>query len=384
MVDTVGELVITQAMLTQTVRELPPEGNYADLWQSLELLTHVVRELQECVMSMRAQPVRSVFQRMPRLVREVSGKVGKRVKLVTSGEGTEIDKTVTELLADPLTHMIRNAIDHGIEKPDERAAANKPAEGTIYLSAEHRGGRIIIEIADDGRGIDRKRVREKAIEKNLIAATDELSDEQIDNLLFLPGFSTASQVSDISGRGVGMDVVRRNVEAIGGRITIRSTPGQGSTFRLTLPLTLAVMDGMVVAVGGETFIIPLASIVECLRPQSNDVQEAGSGSQFLVLRGQVIPLIYLSRFFNIENGAKRIEDGVIVVTEMEGGGRFGLIVDEIRGQQQVVVRVWKRITEKSKVPPRQPFSATVRSRSFSMWIPSRVRSPDPPATVGHH
>ena len=337
-VDSVGELVITQAMLVQTVHELPPEGNYTTLWRTLEEMAHVTRELQECVMAMRAQPVNSVFQRMPRLVREVAGRTGKKVRLVVTGETTEVDKTVTERLADPLTHMIRNAVDHGLESPEERAAANKPAEGTVRLSAEHRGGRIIIELSDDGRGINRKRVLEKAIEKNLIDANAELSDEEIDNLIFLPGFSTASQVSELSGRGVGMDVVRRNVEAIGGRVAIRSAEGKGSTFRMTLPLTLAVMEGMVFSVATETYIMPLANIVECLRLTPQVVQTAAMGGHFLVIRGEVIPLIYLWQFFNIKNAKSVKLEGVVVVIEVEGGTKAGVVVDEIRGQQQVVVK----------------------------------------------
>lgn len=337
-VDSVGELVITQAMLVQTVHELPPEGNYTTLWRTLEEMAHVTRELQECVMAMRAQPVNSVFQRMPRLVREVAGRTGKKVRLVVTGETTEVDKTVTERLADPLTHMIRNAIDHGLESPEERAAANKPAEGTVRLSAEHRGGRIIIELSDDGRGINRKRVREKAIENKLIDADAELSEEEIDNLIFLPGFSTASQVSELSGRGVGMDVVRRNVEAIGGRVAIRSAEGKGSTFRMTLPLTLAVMEGMVFSVATETYIMPLANIVECLRLTPQVVQTAAMGGHFLVIRGEVIPLIYLWQYFNINNAKSVKLEGVVVVIEVEGGTKAGVVVDEIRGQQQVVVK----------------------------------------------
>ena len=337
-VDTVGELVITQAMLTQTVHELPPEGNYTALWRNLEEISAVTRELQESVMAMRAQPVNSVFQRMPRLVREVSGKTGKKVRLVVTGEGTEVDKTVTERLSDPLTHMIRNAIDHGIETPEDRLASSKPAEGTIRLSAEHRSGRIIIELSDDGRGINRKKVREKAVASSLIAEDAELSDEEIDNLIFLPGFSTASEVSNISGRGVGMDVVRRNVEAIGGRVSIASAEGSGSTFRMTLPLTLAVMEGMVVAVAKETYILPLANIVECLRLMPKDVQAAAMGGQFLIIRGEVIPLIYLCQFFHLANAKSRKQEGVVVVIEVEGGTKAGLVVDEIRGQQQVVVK----------------------------------------------
>jgi len=337
-VDSVGELVITQAMLIQTVHELPPDGNYTVLWRTLEEMAHVTRELQECVMAMRAQPVNSVFQRMPRLVREVAGRTGKKVRLVVTGETTEVDKTVTERLADPLTHMIRNAIDHGLELPEERSAAAKPQEGTVRLSAEHRGGRIIIELSDDGRGINRKRVREKAIENNLIAPDAELSDEETDNLIFLPGFSTASQVSELSGRGVGMDVVRRNVEAIGGRVAIRSVEGQGSTFRMTLPLTLAVMEGMVFSVASETYIMPLANIVECLRLTPKDIQTAAMGGHFLVIRGEVIPLIYLWQYFSIDNAKSEKSEGVVVVIDVEGGTKAGVVVDEIRGQQQVVVK----------------------------------------------
>ena len=339
-VDTVGELVITEAMLTQTLHDLPPDGNYSAIWRSLEQLSMVTRDLQESVMAMRAQPVKAVFQRLPRMVREVATKTGKKVRLVMLGENTEVDKTVTERLSDPLTHMIRNAVDHGLETPEERAAANKPVEGTIKLSAEHRGGRIIIELSDDGRGINRKRVREKAISSNLIDADAILSDEEIDNLIFLPGFSTATEVSDLSGRGVGMDVVRRNVEATGGRVAIRSVPGKGSTFRMTLPLTLAVMEGMVVAVGAETYILPLANIVECIRVRPADIQLAAMGGQFLVLRGEVIPLIYLCRFFNVANAktGDKAHEGVVMVIEVEGGAKAGLVVDEIRGQQQVVVK----------------------------------------------
>jgi len=337
-VDMVGELVITQAMLRQIVGELPPDGNYTELWRGLEELFQISRELQESVMAIRAQPVRSVFQRMPRLVRELSAQTGKKARLVMHGEATEVDKTVTERLSDPLTHMIRNALDHGIEPPDEREASGKNAEGTVNLSAEHKGGRIVIELSDDGRGINRERVLEKAIEKGIVPTDHSLSDEEVDALIFAPGFSTASSVSNISGRGVGMDVVKRNVQDLGGRIGIKSTPGQGSTISLTLPLTLAVMDGMVVSIGAETYIMPISNIVECLRPQEGDIQKAGDGGDVLLLRGEVVPILRLGTFFHVPNARTDLNDGVIVVVEVEGGAKLGLAVDDLLGQQQVVIK----------------------------------------------
>lgn len=337
-VDMVGELVITQAMLRQTVGELPPDGTYTELWRGLEELFHISRELQESVMAIRAQPVGSVFQRMPRLVRELSAQTGKKVRLVMQGEGTEVDKTVTERLSDPLTHMIRNALDHGIETPDERTAAGKPAEGVVRLSAEHKGGRIVIELSDDGRGINRERVKEKALEKGLIQPDAILSDEEIDTLIFAPGFSTASTVSNLSGRGVGMDVVKRNVQDLGGRIGIKSAPGKGSSITLTLPLTLAVMDGMVVSLGSETYIMPIANIVECLRPQKGDIQRAGDGGDVLLLRGEIVPVLRLGTYFKVSDARSDLRDGVVVVVEVEGGAKLGLAVDELLGQQQVVIK----------------------------------------------
>jgi len=334
----VGELVIAQAMLRQTVAQLPHDGKFAELERGMEQLFQISRELQESVMAIRAQPVRSVFQRMPRLVRELSAQTGKKARLVMHGEATEIDKTVTERLADPLTHMIRNALDHGIETPAERIAAGKPDEGVVQISAEHKGGRIIIQLSDDGRGINRDRVRAKAIEKGLIAPEAVLSDEEVDQLIFAPGFSTAATVSNISGRGVGMDVVKRNVQELGGRVVIRSTPGKGSTVSLTLPLTLAVMDGMVVSCGRETYIVPISSIIECLRPQPGMVQRAGDGGDVLVLRGEVVPLQYLGRVFHIAEAKAALAEGVIVVVEVEGGAKLGLVVDDLLGQQQVVVK----------------------------------------------
>ena len=266
----VGELVIAQAMLGQVVHGLPEDVS-GRLVQVLEEVTHHTRELKDSVMSMRAQQVNAVFQRMPRLVRELAVKTAKKVKLELAGENTEVDRSIIERLGDPLTHIIRNSVDHGIESPADRAAAGKSEEGTIRLSAEHRGGRIVIEIKDDGAGINSERVLQKARDRGLVGAEATLSDDEINNLIFLPGFSTAEKISDISGRGVGMDVVRRNIQDVGGRISLKSDRGKGMTIQLALPLTLAVMDGMVIRVGSETYVMPMSAIVECLRPPASDI-----------------------------------------------------------------------------------------------------------------
>ncbi|MDA1132731.1 MAG: chemotaxis protein CheA, partial [Proteobacteria bacterium] len=320
------------------IRDLPQDSHNAGLERGLEEITQLTRELQESVMSIRAQPVKTVFSRMSRVVRELAQQTGKKLKLELVGEGTEVDKTVTERLSDPLTHMVRNAADHGIESPEERIAAGKPAEGTIRLSAEHKGGRIVIQLTDDGKGINRERVLQRARERGLVDEHSQLSDEEIDNLIFLPGFSTAETISNISGRGVGMDVVRRNVQDLGGRVSIKSNPGKGSAFQLTLPLTLAVMDGMVVRVGDETYIVPLSNIVECLRPAAGDVDATGVDGDVLMLRGEVVPLAYLHAYFNVPGAQQDCTKGVVVVLEVEGGAKIGLVVDDLRGQQQVVIK----------------------------------------------
>lgn len=337
LIDLVGELVINQAMLAQRVIEsgLPPSSNVATGLEDLENLT---RQIQDSVMAIRAQPVKSVFQRMPRLVREVAAQTGKSVRLVTEGEATEVDKTVVERLGDPITHMIRNAIDHGLESADARVAAGKPREGTVRLAALHRGGRIVIEVSDDGGGINRKRVQAIAVEKGLIAADAQLTDEEIDNLIFLPGFSTASAVSDISGRGVGMDVVRRSVQALGGRISITSRPGQGSTFTLSLPLTLAVLDGMVVDVAGHTLVVPLSAIVESLRPKPVDVRPLGPQGHVLSVRDTYVPVVDVASILGFREGVRSPCDGVVILVESEDGGRAALTADSIHGQRQVVIK----------------------------------------------
>ncbi|MGC2854337.1 chemotaxis protein CheA [Novispirillum sp. DQ9] len=336
MVNMVGELVITQAMLMQQ-----SQGTEADeLHRGLSELQQHTRDLQEGVMAMRAQPVKTVFSRIPRLVRELAAQTGKRIRLETTGETTEIDTTVVEQLGDPLTHMIRNAADHGLETPEEREAVGKPPEGVIHLSAGHRGGRILIQIRDDGRGINRERVLKKAIEKGLVAPDASLTDEEIDNLVFLPGFSTAEAVSNLSGRGVGMDVVMRNIQNMGGRVSIQSKPGQGACISLSLPLTLAVLDGMIVRVGGQSFVVPLTNIVESLRPLARDLHPvAGSNDRsVLAIRGEYIPVEHLSRLLNIPGAVEDAAQALVLIAETEGGGKVGLVVDEILGQQQVVIK----------------------------------------------
>lgn len=289
-------------------------------------------------MAIRAQPVRSVFQRMPRLVREVAAQTGKQVRLVTEGEGTEVDKTVIERITDPLTHMIRNAIDHGLETPEKRAAAGKPEEGTVKLTALHRSGRIVLEVSDDGAGINRARVKQKAIENGVIAPDAQLTDDEIDNLIFLPGFSTAAKISDISGRGVGMDVVRQSVQALGGRISISSRPGNGSTFTLSLPLTLAVLDGMVVSTHDHTLIVPLGAIVETLKPQAKDVFPLDRDTNLLALRGGYVPMVDVAASLGYSEEPIEPEQGVALLVEGEGGVRAVLLVDAIHGQRQVVIK----------------------------------------------
>ena len=337
LINVVGELVIQQAMLAQRVIEsgLARSSGISVGLEDLELLT---REIQDSVMAIRAQPVKSVFQRMPRLVREVGEMTGKRVRLVTAGEDTEVDKTVVERLAEPITHMLRNAIDHGLEKPEEREAAGKPAEGTVRLAALHRSGRIVIEISDDGKGINRERVKGIAVSRGLIAEDAVLTDDEIDNLIFLPGFSTAETITDVSGRGVGMDVVKRSIQALGGRISIASTPGKGSTFTLSLPLTLAVLDGMVVTGAEQTLVAPLTAIVESLTPRLEDIHYVGGHDPVIRFRDQFVPRIDVALGMGFRDAPMQAETGVAVVVETEAGSRAALLFDAIQGQRQVVIK----------------------------------------------
>ncbi|GAA0195048.1 two-component system chemotaxis sensor kinase CheA [Brevundimonas nasdae] len=337
LINAVGELVIQQAMLSQRVLEsgLARSSGIALGLEDLELLT---REIQDSVMAIRAQPVKSVFQRMPRLVREVADMTHKQVRLVTAGEDTEVDKTVVERLAEPITHMLRNAIDHGLETPAERLAAGKSPEGTVRLAALHRSGRIVIEISDDGRGINRERVKKIAVDKDLIAADAVLSDEQVDNLIFLPGFSTADAVSDISGRGVGMDVVKRSIHALGGRISISSAPGKGSTFTLSLPLTLAVLDGMVTTAAEQTLIAPLPAIVESLTPQAADLHHVGGLDPVIRFRDTYVPVVDVALVMGFRDAPMDPTQGIAVIVETESGQRAALLLDAIQGQRQVVIK----------------------------------------------
>lgn len=337
LVNLVGELVINQAMLVQLGSTLPPDL-CPGLISGLETLSQHLRELQEGVMAIRTQPVRLVFARMPRLVRELSTTLDKEARLIITGEATEIDKTVVEQLADPLTHLLRNALDHGIEPPDEREAAGKPRQGTIHLSAEQRSGRIVIEVSDDGRGINRERVLARAKERGIIPSDAQLSDAEIHELIFLPSFSTAATVSSVSGRGVGMDVVRRNIQALGGRIAVESNQGSGSRFILSLPLTLAVLDGLVVSVGQEAYILPISTIVESLRPAKRDIHSVAGHGDVLSIRGAYVPLVQLHQRFGVRDAVTDPSRGIVVIVETDKAGHLGLVVDDLIGQQQVVVK----------------------------------------------
>ncbi|PYE29194.1 two-component system chemotaxis sensor kinase CheA [Rhizobium sp. PP-CC-3A-592] len=337
LINLVGELVINQAMLSQSVIENDANGT-SSINMGLEELQQLTREIQDSVMAIRAQPVKPVFQRMARTVREIADITGKSVRLVTEGENTEVDKTVIDKLAEPLTHMIRNAVDHGLEMPEKRIALGKNPEGTVRLTAKHRSGRIIIELADDGAGINRERVRQKAIDNDLIAADANLSDEEIDNLIFHAGFSTAEKVSDLSGRGVGMDVVKRSIQALGGRINISSKPGQGSVFTMSLPLTLAVLDGMVVTVASQTLVVPLTAIVETLQPDAASIHSFGATQRLISIRNSFCPLVDVGRILNFRATQANPVEGVALLVESEGGGQRALMVDAIQGQRQVVIK----------------------------------------------
>ncbi|MEQ8445413.1 MAG: chemotaxis protein CheA [Pelagibacterium sp.] len=335
-VNMVGELVITQSMLTQQMDDAIRD-RYQELVRGIEVLAQTTRGLQDAVMAIRAQPVKSVFSRMPRLVRELASKTGKKIKLETIGENTEIDKTVIEQLSDPLTHMVRNSADHGIESPDKRTARGKPEIGTVRLSAEQAGGNILIIVEDDGGGINRERVLEIARDRGVVGPDQQLTDEQIDNLIFAPGFSTASEVSDISGRGVGMDVVLSNIKKIGGSVHVRSWTGKGTRMTLRLPLTLAVLDVMLVKVGGSPYVIPLSSIVETIQNSRADFGHMPSGGKVLQVRGEYVQVVDLADRFEMISQKEEAE-GFVVLCEAEGNSKIALVVDDIIGQQQVVIK----------------------------------------------
>jgi two-component system chemotaxis sensor kinase CheA len=337
LVNLVGELVINQAVLSQRVSEAGlPRGSSVMI--GLEELEQLTRDIQDSVMAIRAQPVKPVFQRMSRIVREVAALTRKSVRLVVDGEGTEVDKTVIERLTDPLTHMVRNAVDHGIESPEARIAAGKPEEGSLRLSAMHRSGRIVIEVTDDGAGIDRARVREIAVRKGLIAENAVLSDDETDALIFLPGFSTNTVASSISGRGVGMDVVKRAIQALGGRISIASRQGRGSTFSMSLPLTLAVLDGMVVHVAGQILVLPLTAVIETLQPRTQNIHCLSSGLRVISNRKSFIPLIDVGLILSYRTREIDPTTQVALLVESESGEKCALLVDAIQGQRQVVIK----------------------------------------------
>jgi two-component system, chemotaxis family, sensor kinase CheA len=337
LINAVGELIINQAMIAQRVGELP-------VTTDTEVVTYVedyrllARDIQEAVMAIRAQPVKPLFQRMSRIVREAADATGKTAQLLAFGEEIEVDKTVIERLADPLTHMIRNAVDHGLESPEDRVKVGKDACGTIRLSAAHRSGRVIISIKDDGAGLNRPKILKIAKDKGLIPQDADLADSDIDGLLFLPGFSTAQKVSNLSGRGVGLDVVRTAVMALGGRVAITSVPGQGTEFTISLPLTLAVMDGMVVSVSGQTMIAPISSIVETIRPAANEVHSVGPSAKFLSIRGSFIPIVDVAASLGIEPITKSNEPPLLLLVENENQSHCALIVDEVHDQRQVVIK----------------------------------------------
>ena len=331
----VGEIVITQSMLVECVRSLPYDVHAAKTSEGILTLSRQTRELQDHVMAVRAQPVKAVFQRMPRLVRELAQTLGKEVRLVLEGENTEVDKTIIEELADPLTHMIRNSMDHGLETPDDRIAAGKSPEGMIKLVAEHRAGRIVISVTDDGRGIGRDRLLAKAKSRGLVGADEKLAPEEIDQLIFAAGLSTAEVVSDVSGRGVGMDVVRRNVESLGGRISVDSEPGRGCKFTLALPLTLAVLEGMVIRCGDDRYVIPIASVIETQHLASTPIEHLTFGQEVLRWRGEITPLYRLG---SVMGSSGTPNENIIIIAETERGDNVGIAVDEIVGQQQVVVK----------------------------------------------
>ncbi len=335
LINLVGELVITQAMLAQTAARVDPVL-YEALHNGLAQLERNTRDLQEAVMSIRMMPISFVFSRFPRLVRDLAGKLDKQVELVTMGEATELDKSLIEKIADPLTHLVRNSLDHGIELPDRRLAAGKPAKGTITLSAAHQGGNIVIEVRDDGAGLNRAKILAKARERDL-DVSDGMSDADVWALISAPGFSTAEVVTDVSGRGVGMDVVKRNITEMGGSISIASAPGIGTAMTIRLPLTLAILDGMTVALGDGLYVIPLNLIVETLQPQPGDLRTVTGQGRMVHVRGEYLPIIALHQVFNLPAAIADPCRGVLVLIEAEGK-KAALFVDALVGQQQVVIK----------------------------------------------
>lgn len=336
LLNSVGELVITQSVCSQLAAVL--EGRQADeLRNALVQFERHLRSLQESVMRVRMLPIASIFNRFPRMIRDLGQRLGKKMQLKMSGDQTELDKTVLEKIGDPLVHLVRNAVDHGIEMPDKRRGAGKDEQGTISLHAYHKGGNVIVEVSDDGAGLQRDKILAKARERGLVGADEELSDDKILNLIFAPGFSTAELVSDVSGRGVGMDVVRRNINEIGGHVQLYSTPGKGSTVRIRLPLTLAILDGQLTRVGREIYIVPIVSIVETIQIKRDQISSLAQKAELFRLRDEYIPIIRLYELFGVQADNTDLLNGLLMIVEADGK-RVGLFVDELLSQQQVVIK----------------------------------------------
>ncbi|MBJ9321255.1 MULTISPECIES: chemotaxis protein CheA [Citrobacter] len=335
LINLVGELVITQSMLAQRSNELDPV-NHGDLITSMGQLQRNARDLQESVMSIRMMPMEYVFSRFPRLVRDLAGKLGKQVELTQVGSSTELDKSLIERIIDPLTHLVRNSLDHGIELPEKRLESGKSPIGNLTLSAEHQGGNICIEVTDDGAGLNRERILAKAVSQGM-PIHENMSDDEVGMLIFAPGFSTAEQVTDVSGRGVGMDVVKRNIQEMGGHVEIQSKQGQGTTIRILLPLTLAILDGMSVRVADEVFILPLNAVMESLQPREEDLHPLAGGERVLEVRGEYLPLVELWKVFEVEGAKTEATQGIVVILQ-SAGRRYALLVDQLIGQHQVVVK----------------------------------------------
>ena len=335
LINLVGELVITQSMLAQRSNELDPV-NHGDLITSMGQLQRNARDLQESVMSIRMMPMEYVFSRFPRLVRDLAGKLGKQVELTQVGSSTELDKSLIERIIDPLTHLVRNSLDHGIELPEKRLESGKSPIGNLTLSAEHQGGNICLEVTDDGAGLNRERILAKAVSQGM-PIHENMSDDEVGMLIFAPGFSTAEQVTDVSGRGVGMDVVKRNIQEMGGHVEIQSKQGQGTTIRILLPLTLAILDGMSVRVADEVFILPLNAVMESLQPREEDLHPLAGGERVLEVRGEYLPLVELWKVFEVEGAKTEATQGIVVILQ-SAGRRYALLVDQLIGQHQVVVK----------------------------------------------
>jgi len=335
LINLVGELVITQSMLAQRSNELDPV-NHGDLITSMGQLQRNARDLQESVMSIRMMPMEYVFSRFPRLVRDLAGKLNKQIELTLMGSSTELDKSLIERIIDPLTHLVRNSLDHGIELPENRVAAGKSPVGNLILSAEHQGGNICIEVTDDGAGLNRERILAKAMSQGM-AVNENMTDEEVGMLIFAPGFSTAEQVTDVSGRGVGMDVVKRNIQEMGGHVEIKSKQGSGTTIRILLPLTLAILDGMSVKVADEVFILPLNAVMESLQPREEDLHPLAGGERVLEVRGEYLPLVELWKVFDVDGAKTEATQGIVVILQ-SAGRRYALLVDQLIGQHQVVVK----------------------------------------------